>query len=269
MSVFILLVMYSILSLGYKEVTFDENRLLINQYGGQYIGHHGMHELYPHLYAATVLFIVSIASIIVLYEKFKGSKYTWNPVMVGVFFTGLIGWGEGFEHLFNVFGHEFFHYTHMIGGLLAIYFLYIGTKEYSMQFREGGKPISEIKIFGIIITSFIIILALASQSKTEWDVVIEQPFIYLTAVPTLILAGLTLKEAYEQRKIHMMLMGYLSMLAISVTLLELFILFGRIADIINNAYLYIVMHAFQDFMLSATSMLIISFTVTMNFMIKK
>jgi|GEM_PF-1425573 len=260
-----ILLYYPLLRLGFYEKVVFEDGILQNQF----MAHKGLQEIYMHIYSGFILFVVCVISVVVLYEYFKDSKYTWKPVLAGILSTGLIGLGEGAEHLFATFGHEVFHYTHMIGSPIAIYFLYVGAKEYSMQFREGGKPMGTRAILILMFSVFVISLILASVSRAHWDPAIERPFIYVIAIPLVILSFLTLKEAFEQIEKQKMLMHYISLIAISVMLLNIVILLGRDADIVNNAYIYIVTFGFQNILLIVNATFILAFTISMRIMMTR
>ncbi|MCL7475736.1 MAG: hypothetical protein M8352_06810 [ANME-2 cluster archaeon] len=259
-----IMIYYPILRLGHGIVEFQDN-VMVNQF----MAHKGLHEIYVHIYSGFLLFLVSVISVILLYDHFKDSKYTWKPVMAGILSTGLIGLGEGAEHLFATFGHEVFHYTHMIGSPVAMYFLYIGTKEYSMQFKEGGKPMATRSIIAIMSSVFIVSVVLASFAREEWDPYIERPFILIIAIPLILLSVLTIKEAYDQFEMQKMVMHNLSLLALSVMLLNIVILLGRDADIARNAYIYLVAQVLQVIFLIVTATFIMVFTISMYIIMKQ
>lgn len=267
--IFILSLIFLIYILGpgveYSDVTFNQdNTQLENQYKGQQgFDHLGLDELYAHMYAAAFLFIAGTISSILLFERFGKSRFTWRPVIAGIFVTGMLGLGEIVEHFFHILGHEFFHYTHMLGGILAMYFLYIGTQEYPMQYRQGGKPIKKKVITGLILIVPLLSFTIALNSGDAWDERVEMPFLYLTAVPTIFLAGMTFIESYRQKEAHKVLMGFLAILALTVTTLVLVILAGRVGDLANHAFLYVIGQSLQVVFLSATAMLISIFTFTM------
>lgn len=250
----------------YQQVVFNSDKTeLLNQFRGNYgqLGHFRLHELYPHMYAGMLLFIASIISVKVLYFRFGKSRFTWRPVIAGIFITGLIGLGETLEHLFDVLGHEFFHYVHLLAGLLAMFFLYMGTQEYRMQYKKGGKPINRRSIIGLIVILPLLAFTIALNSSKAWDTRVELPFVYLTVAPTVVLAGMTLLESYKQKEENKILMGFLAILAGTVTGLTVIILLGRIGDIGNYAFLYVLGQSLQAIALSATAMLILVFTFTM------
>lgn len=261
----IIIIYIFVFAVNYQEVAFNSDKTeLINQYRGQYgHDHYGLDELYPHMYAGILLFISSVLSSKILYSRFGKSRFTWRPVMAGIFVTGLIGLGESMEHLFDTLWHEFFHYIHMIGGLLAMYFLYIGTQEYRMQYKHGGKPISSRVIVGMIVILPLLSMVIALNASKAWDARLELPFIYLTTLPTMFLAGMTMWESYRQKEEYKVLMGFLAILAGTVTGLTIIILAGRIGDITDNAFLYVLGQSLQLVYLSASAMLILVFTFTM------
>lgn len=256
-----LILYYPLLIVGHGTIDFHDGVIT-----NQFMAHMGLQEIYLHIYSGFILFIISVISVVVLYDYFKDSKYTWKPVMAGILSTGLIGLGEGAEHLFATFGHEVFHYTHMLGAPVAMYFLYVGAREYTMQYREGGRPIGFKTTIGLMFLVFIVSVVIASFARVEWDPVIERPFIYIIATPVVVLSFLTLKEANEQYEMQKVLRYYLSLLAISVMLLSIVIMLGRDADIIGSAYLYMVAHSFQAILLVVNATFIMSFTISMHIM---
>ena len=181
-----ILLYYPLLRPGFYEKVVFEDGILQNQF----MAHKGLQEIYMHIYSGFILFVVCVISVVVLYEYFKDSKYTWKPVLAGILSTGLIGLGEGAEHLFF-------------------------------------------------------------------------------AIPLVILSFLTLKEAFEQIEKQKMLMHYISLIAISVMLLNIVILLGRDADIVNNAYIYILTFGFQNILLIVNATFIIAFTISMRIMMTK
>lgn len=269
--VFLVLVSAAILILAltygvdYQQVSFNpDNTALVDQFvGREGHGHYGLDELYATTYAGILLFIACIMSVKILYRRFGKSRFTWKPVIAGIFITGLMGLGEAVEHKLDTLGHEFFHYILLIGGLLAMYFLYIGTQEYRMQYKQGGKPMTPKSIAGLIIILPMFALALALNTIEPYDARVELPFIYLTAVPTLFLAAMTILESYRQKDENKVLMGFLATLAGTVTGLAVIILLARIGDISNNAFLFVFGQSMQVIYMSDTAMLILVFTFTM------
>ncbi|MFQ6056571.1 MAG: hypothetical protein ACE5J3_11380 [Methanosarcinales archaeon] len=245
--------------------SFDANKNLINQFPG----HHGMLEQVVHMYATGLLFIASIVAILILYKYFRGAKYTWYPIMAGIFSTGLIGLGENLEYYFGAFGHDFFAYLHRIGAPLALYFFYVGITEYvGTLSEEEKKPMSIYTIVGLIGIAIVISLALATQADTPWDVKIERPFIYITTIPIVIIVVMVLQKAIIAYKSEATLMLNISLISVAVTLLALDILIGRQADIWANGALYIVTHAVQDILHAFNAALLIGFSLMIPMVMK-
>lgn len=248
----------------YQQVTFNsEYSIIENQFKGQKNGHYGLDELYATIYAGMILFIACTLSAKILYKRFGKSRFTWRPVIAGIFSTGLIGLGESVEHNLSTLGHEFFHYLLMLSGLLAMYFLYIGTQEYRMQFKVGGNPIKSKIIVGLLIILPLVAFAIALNSLEPYDSRIEMPFVYITATPTLFLAALTLRESYKQKDENRTLMGFLAILAGTVSGLTVINMMGRLGDIENHAFLFVLGQSLQVIYMSATAMLVFVFTFMM------
>ncbi|MBW6517951.1 MAG: hypothetical protein K0A89_05565 [ANME-2 cluster archaeon] len=273
LTLFFLLVIIPVFSLNYKDIRFrDDNLVIINQLEG----HHGLMEMYVHIYSSVFLFIACIISILVLYEQFKDSSFTWRPMMAGIFVTGMIGLSDGIDHLFAVYvssgfialaGHNFFHFIHEFGGPIAIFFFFRGTKEYSMQFREGGKPMSKTRIITLLSVLPLLALLATVSSIDILDVDIANTTGFIVTVATLILAGLTIRESYRQWEVQSFLMGYISLLAVSVSLLFVTILVSMNSYVLENAYLYALSYSLKDIFHVVTAALIILFTVSMHIML--
>lgn len=261
-----ILIYFLVFFVGYQQISFNsDGTALENQYNGKgpENGHYGLHELYATVYAGILLFLASIISTIILYRRFGKSRFTWRPVIGGIFVAGIMGLGEAVEHNFDTLWHEFFHYLVMLGGLVAMFLLYIGTQEYRMQYRQGGKPASMSVILGMIIILPLVAFAVALNAVEPYDARVELPFIYLTAAPTLFLSGLTMLESYRQKEENKVLMGFLAMLAGTVTGLTVIALLARIGDIGNHAFIFALGQSLQVVYMSATAMLILVFTFTM------
>lgn len=272
---FCLMVMLPIFSLNYKDIRFrDDNLILVNQLSG----HHGLLEMYVHLYAGMFLFIASIVSVYVLYGQFKGSTFTWRPVMAGIFVAGMIGFSESIDHLFAVYsssglialaGHNFFHFMHVLGGPIAIFFFYQGTKEYSMQFREGGSPMSKPAIITLLSVLPLLSLVTTILTLKVFEIDIAGTTLFIVSIAALVLAGFTLLESYRQWEMQSFLVGYLSLLAVSVTLLFITILLSLNSALLGNAYLYALSYSLQDIFHAVTASLIVLFTISMNVMLNE
>lgn len=273
LGLFALLILIPVLSLNYKDIRFrDDNLVLVNQLSG----HHGLMEMYVHIYSGMFLFIAGIVSVLILYEQFKGSSFTWRPIMAGIFVTGMMGFSDGIDHLFAVYLssgfialalHTFFHFMHVLGGPIAIFFFYMGTKEYSMQFKEGGSPMSKSAIIFLLLFLPVLALLVTISSINVLEIDIANTIVFVVTVVTLILAGFTIRESYRQWDVQSFLMGYISLLAVSVSLLFVAILASMNSDVMGNAYLYALSHSLKDIFHVVTAALIILFTVSMHIML--
>lgn len=275
LGIFFLLVMIPVFSLNYKDIRFrDDNLVLVKQLSG----HYGLMEMYVHIYSAMFLFIACIVSIFILYEQFKGSSFTWRPIMAGIFVTGMLGFSDAIDHLFAVYvssgfialaGHNFFHFMHVLGGPIAIFFFYKGTKEYSMQFREGGLPMSKSTIILLLLFLPLLALLVTISSIDIFEVDLSTMTVFVVTVITLILAAFTIRESYRQWEVQSFLMGFISMLAVSVTLLIVTILASMNSDVMGNAYLYALSHSLKDIFHVITAALLVLFTVSMHVMLNE
>ncbi|MEE8168578.1 MAG: hypothetical protein V3T58_06870 [Candidatus Hydrothermarchaeales archaeon] len=241
-------------------VYFDEAGMLI----GQTIGHHGMMELYVHIYAATFLFLASIAAIVIIYTMLKDTKFSWQAMLWAIFYIGLIGLGEAGEHFSaEPFIHDFFHYMHMIAAPLALIFLYLGVKEFSSeQIGDDSDAIStEIGMIALAATSTLIII-MASMAESPWDVRVEGPFLYLTSIPTVILVAILLRKTREI--VDPFLSVHVPLVSILVSLLTIDIMIGRYVDIERLAAAYIMTHALQDIFHVVLATVLLPFAVSLS-----
>ena len=247
-------------------VKFGAGKVLIEQF----VDHHGMMEIYSHFYASFFLFFASLISVYILYRLLVDeSPFTWPGITTAMIAIGLIGLGEGMEHLFpnDPFTHDFFHYLHMIAAPIALYFLYIGAKEFIAEFENSGKiggddglkPLSPDTIFAIFGGMTVFIVALAMVSGTPWDPYIEGPFIYLTLIPTLFLAYLLIQQARQTTESIVMI--FIPLIAISVSMLVFDIMFGRLMDIWGFASLYVITHGAQNALHVATGTILLLFSI--------
>ncbi len=227
---------------------FDEHKMLIDQYQG----HYGLQEIYVHYYAGIFLFIASIVYLI----TFRKNKSGYS-MPAGIFLTGLIGLGEVAEHLTTTpFGHDFYHYLHLVSGSLAVFFLFTGLKEHI----ENKIKLSLSLILGMIALGILVSIGAASRSNTPWDMEIEIPFLIFTALPAFIISIIILfieyKKIFKKPSSFVLL---LSLIGAGVTILTLDIIIGRIFDIAGLASGYIITHALQDVLHAITGAFILTF----------
>lgn len=249
-------------------VKFDTGKVLINQF----IGHHKMMEIYAHMYAATFLFIASLISVYILYKLLinESSPFTWPGITSGIIAVGLIGLGEVAEHFFptDPFGYGFFHYMHMIAAPIALYFLYIGVKEFIEECKNGGakmggdggiEPLSPDTIMVIFGGMVVLVVALAMLSGSPWGPYIELPFIYVTLIPTLILAYMLIRQS--RHTTDSIVMIFIPIIAISVSLLVFDIKLGRLTDIYAFGQGYVITHVAQNVLHVATGTILLLFSI--------
>ena len=232
-------------------VYFGESGLIANQF----IDHHGMMEIYSHLFASTFLFIASLIALYLFYKTLiKGSSHSWTHIGAGIVGVGLIGLGEAAEHFFleSPFGNGVFHYLHMIAAPIALYLFYIGITEFieedqiiskfGSKKKSGTLSIKQILL--IYAAMFIAVAVLASISVKPWDPKVEGPFLYAALIPTLILAFILVLKSEEVTESIVMI--FIPIIAVLVSLLALDIWFGRYVDIWGNAPLYVITHNIQN-----------------------
>ncbi len=247
-------------------VKFDASKLLIDQF----FDHHGLMEIYAHIYAAMFLFVASLISVYLLYRILVDeSPFTWTSITSGMVTVGVIGLGEAAEHFFptDPFTHSFFHYMHMIAAPTALYFLYVGAKEFIEECQNGAEiggeggihpmsPDITMTIFGGLV---VLVVALAMFSGSPWDPYIEGPFIYLTFIPTIIFAYMLIQQS--RHITNSVVMIFIPIIGISVSLLVFDIMLGRLADIWGWAALYVITHVVQIILHVATGTILLLFSI--------
>lgn len=242
-------------------MVYFEGNLLI----GQVQGHHNMLEQLVHDSAGIFLVIASIVSMLIIYKNFRGSTVAWPAVMAGMISAGFIGLGDAGEHLLpgiSPFPHETLHYLHMIGGPVALFLLYTGLKEYTAVTEI--KALRGIKLLLIVLATLLIPMILATQADQRWDPDIEGPFLFITALPTFIIALMILKNARSSFDEHSTVVLNISFVAVAVTLLTISLLFARLGDVtlLDNGLMYVTGHAFADIFHSATATTLLMFGIT-------
>jgi hypothetical protein len=232
-------------------VYFDESGVI----QGQLSGHYNMLEIYTHLYASFFLFVASLIAIVIIFFTFRKSVYHWPAILAGLFYTGLIGLGEGVEHFpfLDPFIQSMGHYLHLFSAPLAVYTLYIALTDTKTLCRlsPGEAKIHSIKKGLLVFIAVVVgVVIMAYLSKTPWNRRIEGPFLVAILIPTLYYLGPLIYESRHFAMCYEML--FMPLLSIIVALLTLDIFIGRIVDILGIANLYILAHSFQDIFLTLT-----------------
>jgi hypothetical protein len=241
-------------------VYFDESGIIL----GQLPGHYGMSEIYTHLYASFFLFFASITAVAIIYRTLNKSKYSWPVLLGGIVYVGLIGLGEGLEHLpfLDPYIQSMAHYLHLISAPIAVFTLYLGMKETVDLCKVGPEKAklggAEIGM-GIFAAVSMAVIILGYLAHTPWNEHIEGPVLLMIFLPTLFFVGLVIWESRHFAESTAML--YLPILSIAVSVLTLDIWIGRFADVQGYAGLYIFTHAFQDAWLGATGAMMLLFAL--------
>ncbi|MFQ5975874.1 MAG: hypothetical protein ACE5J5_06140 [Candidatus Hydrothermarchaeales archaeon] len=89
-----------------------------------------------------------------------------------------------------------------------------------------------------------VVVVLAGVSYVPWDPRVEVPFLYVSLIPTLILAWMLVVKSEEITESIVMI--FIPIIAVLVSLLALDIWFGRYVDIWGNATLYVITHNIQN-----------------------
>jgi len=228
----------------------------------QLFGHHGLLEIYAHIYSTLFLFLIGIGSIGVLYYYFRNSIFKYQGLLNGIFYTSLIGLGETLEHVsIDPTVGSFFHYLHLISAPMALGFYLISLDE-----TFSKKPVNAVqgypkKSIAAFILMLSIITVLASFSSSTWDVEIEVPFVIVTTLPTLILAGVLLERSKIISESTLALTS-LRVMLLGVSVLTISILAGRYGDFTRKAHVYILFHQMQNISHVVTATALLIFVVT-------
>lgn len=256
--------------------------------------HHATIEMSVHFYAGWLLFILSgmflflVGSIcaLTLFLKFRESELLWKPLSAGMIAIGLVGLGEAADHLFEITGilypalqqfetflggqltHEFIHYIHTVSGPVAMFFFFIATREYTMQFQPEGKPIATPMVVGLLSAIPLSAFVLAILS-VWWGMYFEMAILAGLLIPSVYLVVSIVKEAYKnrtggERLMSGVLMTFLSLLSISVLFLGIDVLLWTGLLELQQANLYLVFHALQDVLHTMVGTIILTFTIMMR-----
>jgi hypothetical protein len=241
-------------------VYFDESGVIL----GQLTGHYNLSEIYAHLYASFFLFFSSLLAIAIVHNSLKKSKYSWPALLGGLFYVGLIGLGEGLEHIpsLDPYIQAMAHYLHLFSAPIAVFTLYLGMVE-TVSFCRGiplkSKIISTEIGLGIFAAVSMGIIIMGYLAHTPWNEQIEGPFLLAIFIPTIFFVGLVISEARHFAESREML--YLPIISIAVSFLTLDIWLGRFADDYGFTLLYVLTHSFQDTLLAATGTVIMLFAL--------
>lgn len=241
---------------------FDETGVIM----GQLLGHYNISEIYTHLYASFFLFFASLLAIAIIYHALNKSVYSWPAIMGGLLYVGLIGLGEGLEHLpfLDPYIRSMAHYLHLISAPIAVFTLYLGMQEtVAICKHETFNPkihSNEIGM-GIFAVASMAVATLAYLAQMPWNERIEGPVLLLIFLPTVFFVALVLSESRHFAESTEML--YLPIISIAVSFLALDIWIGRYANIKGLASLYLLTHSFQDILLAVTggAVLLFSFNI--------
>ncbi len=191
--------------------------------------------------------------------------YSWPALLGGLIYIGLIGLGEGAEHLpfFDPFIKSMAHYLHLISAPIAVFTLYLGMVETVSLIKKGPleSRLHSTEIgMGIFAAASMVGMTMAYLAETPWNARIEGPFLIATFIPTVFFVALVVRESRHFAESTEML--YLPLLSIAVSLLTLDIWIGRYADVKDMAGLYILTHSFQDTLLAATGAIMLLFALS-------
>ena len=233
----------------------NDKGVLVNQW----IDHRGLAEIYVHIAASLFLFLASLLAIFVIWLNFGRRGQGWFALRMGILFIGFIGLGEAAEHFFSVRGHEFFHYLHMISAPMGLFFLYLAVNELQLLYfdLEPKRMVSNNGLYLLALASVGLAAALGYQAKASWDTSVEQPFLSITVIPTLIIAYLLIRRSIDlyraQNRVPLFNLSIFStnlalipLLAWGAVVLAVVIWLGRVADFLAWPTAYAVSHTIQD-----------------------
>ena len=235
-------------------------RLVDGKLIGQLFDHHGLAEIYVHLSVGLLLFIMSLACYLIVRRAFGEVHQGWPLLRVGIAFGGLIGLGEVAEHFFVGYLHDYFHYLHMIAAPMSLFFYYYAIAELRALYFDN-RSVRMLRPFistGLSISAMTIPVILAIASRKPWDIGIEAPFLWLTVVPSVIVAVLVLREsAYlysEKGKLPVINLSLFStvlaavpIMATVTALLAMTIWIGRLSDDVPRlSFFYAGSHVWLD-----------------------
>lgn len=235
-------------------------RLVDGKLIGQLLDHHGLAEIYVHLSAGLLLFITSLACYWIVRRAFKDVPQGWPLLRVGIAFGGLIGLGEFTEHFFVGQLHDYFHYLHMIAAPVSLLFYFYAVAELRALYFENRSARMLKPLFPTALSSaaLIIPVLLALVSRKPWDVSIEAPFLWLTVVPSLVVAVMVLRESlylYSEKgklpvinlSIFSTVLAAVPIMATMTALLAMTIWVGRLSDSVSElSFLYAGAHVWLD-----------------------
>ncbi len=229
---------------------------------GQIFGHHGLLEIYSHMYAALFLFIVSLVSLGVLSYYFGFSIFKFQALLNGIFYTSLIGLGEILEHVsLDPTVGSLFHYLHLFAAPLALIFYLLSLGEIFDRTPQKSSKVGTKKSIAVFFLFITIITVLSSFSDATWDVEIEVPFVLITTLPTLVLVGVVMEKSKIISEHTVALMSFRIML-LGVSFLAISILAGRYGDFAGKAQVYIFFHEIQNIAHVITGTALLIFVVT-------
>lgn len=246
------------------EFLFHTRELVLSQIPDQ---HHGLLEMNVHWTAGLLLFAASLIGVYVVCRKYRRMTPAWLALASAFLTAGLIGAGETLEHVGSAFNHDFWHYLHMVAGLLAVFFLWRAMK-LLIEDRPERTHAAYIASFAALI---LIPPFLAELSNTSWDPVIEWSFFLVALVPTMILGVLALMQTHRLMTAHTNIASFrsftamqLGLLTWTIILLTVAIFAGRVSAQMGNGFLYIWTHAIQDILHAAAGTLIIVLTYSIS-----
>lgn len=227
---------------------------------GQLFDHHGLAEIYVHLSTGSLLFVTSMACYWIIRRVFRDIPQGWPLLRVGIAFGGLIGLGEVAEHFFVDQLHDYFHYLHMIAAPVSLLFYYYAVSELRALYFDNRsvRMLRPSYSTGLSVLAVSIPATLALASRQPWDIGIEAPFLWLTVVPTVVVAMLVLRESaylYSERgKIPVINLSLFStvlaavpIMATMTALLAMTIWIGRLSDSVPQlSFFYAGSHIWID-----------------------
>ncbi len=233
----------------------NEDGLFIDQI----VDHRGLGEIYVHLGATIWLFVAAMIAIIFIWANFGRREQGWLALISGIFFVGLIGFGEAAEHFFTAQWHDFFHYLHILAAPVSLFFLYLAVDELRLLYyynssKKTLNPRTTAAILGAVVATSAI---LGYQGAAALSLRIEMPILSITLIPTVVIAYMLVRRSFdlyrEQYRVPLFNLSTVStiltlipLMAWGAVMLSLVIWLCRAADIASAGLAYAVFHTIQD-----------------------
>ncbi|MBU2559588.1 hypothetical protein KKA03_01680 [archaeon] len=251
---------------------------------------YGMSEIYVEIFSGTLLFLSSLAGLIishfifgrdilhrgylvrslVISSRYDGIKFTepgllgWQSVSAAIVFSGLTGLGYSMKHLSDgATMVNFFHSLTVVSPAIALYFYHMGIEKHVR--REYERRVLPKIIWGVVL--FMLVVSMFSLLSKFYNDVAEI-FLFFILVPIMIYAFFVIGVAIKAYGKHLIFVPTVSAMTILTAFLTLAILAGQFAQIIGNATLFLIAQSAKDAFISMTAASILIYSITMRVTMK-